>query len=117
MKNILVAGGTDGIGFAFVRQLHHKQYYRIFILGRDFARVEALAITNVVRLSCDITDESAMQDALQHIDQPLDQFVNTIGTFYRNPVDKVTSADVFRHFALNSIAIAPRKQNLPILLS
>lgn len=104
MKNILVAGGTDGIGLAFVRQLKPKQYKKIFILGRSFEKVEALSFRNLIELSCDITDEKAIHSALRQVNEPVDQFVNTIGTFYRNSVDKVSSADVTRHFALNSVA-------------
>lgn len=104
MKNILVAGGTDGIGLAFVEQLNTHRYDKIFILGRDFSKIAKLTAPNITQLPCDITDQSAINHALNHITQPLDQFVNTIGTFYRNPIDKTTPTDVSQHFALNSIA-------------
>ena len=104
MKNILIAGGTDGLGFAFAKQLDTKQYDKIFILGRDFSKVRTLQAPRIIELPCDITDRKAVQNSFAYIDRPLDQFVNTIGTFYRNPIDKMNTADVSRHFELNSIA-------------
>lgn len=103
MKNILVAGGTDGIGLAFVKQLNHAQYHKIFILGRKFSQVEPLKIPNAIQLICDITDSKAITEVIANIDEPIDQFVNTIGTFYRNPIDKISHTDVTQHFELNSI--------------
>jgi len=103
MKNILIAGGTDGIGLAFVKQLNPKQYHKIFILGRNFSQVKPLQIPNAILLTCDITDPGAATSAIAAIDQPLDQFVNTVGTFHRAPIAKITPNDVERHFALNSV--------------
>lgn len=103
-KNILIAGGTDGIGLAFLKQLDAKLYNKIFVIGRNFTKVEALHISRIVQLPCDITNNDAVQDVLSRVDQPIDQFVNTIGTFYRNPADKMSAMDVFRHFELNSVA-------------
>jgi NADP-dependent 3-hydroxy acid dehydrogenase YdfG len=104
MKNILIAGGTDGIGLALIKCIDPSHYDKIYVLGRDFSQVESLKISNIVQLHCDITDQAAMTDALAHVDQPLDQFINTIGTFYRSTVDDITAKDVSSHFELNSIA-------------
>lgn len=103
MKNILVAGGTDGIGLAFVKQLDPAQYRSIFILGRNFSQISGLKWPNIVELHCDITDPDSLAVAIVKIDQPLDQFVNTIGTFYRGPAEKADPAEVARHFEVNAM--------------
>lgn len=103
MKSILVAGGTDGIGLAFVKRLDPKQYRSIFILGRDFSQVTALRVPNIIELACDITDTNSLRDTIGSIDQPLDQFVNTIGTFCRSPVEQMNPSDVARHFEINTV--------------
>lgn len=104
MKNIFIAGGTDGIGLALLKSIDPDQYTKIYVLGRNFAQVEPLTISNVVQISCDITDQDTINTALARIDQPLDQFVNTIGTFFRSPIDTITPENVYSHFELNSIA-------------
>ena len=103
MKNILVAGGTDGIGLAFVKQLDPKQYDNIYVLGRDFLKIETLMTPKVTPLWCDITDSHALTEAIESIDAPIDQFVNTIGTFYRKPIEAISPNDVSQHFEVNTI--------------
>lgn len=104
MKRIVVAGGTDGIGLAFIKELNPKEYETIYILGRDFAKVRSLQIANVVELGCDITDQELLLEAISSIDKPIDQFVNTIGIFHKAMVDDITSNAVMSHFELNAIA-------------
>jgi len=107
MKSVLVAGGTDGIGLAFVKLLDSKQYRTVFILGRNFSHISEIEWPNIVELSCDITDHDSLAAAIAKIDQPLDQFVNTIGTFYRGPAEKASPAEVARHFEVNAVGSSP----------
>jgi short-subunit dehydrogenase involved in D-alanine esterification of teichoic acids len=104
MKSILVAGGTDGIGLALIKCINPRQYDKIYVLGRNFSQIASLQIPNIIQLSCNITKHNAIADALVSIDRPLDQFINTIGTFYRSSIDEITPEDVSSHFELNSIA-------------
>lgn len=103
MKNILVAGGTDGIGLAFAKQLDPRQYRKVFVLGRDFSRIAERKLPNMVELACDITDYHSLLDTIASIDQPLDQFVNTIGTFYKGMAEEATLDEITRHFEINTI--------------
>lgn len=104
MKNILVAGGTDGIGLAFVKQLDPARCRSIFILGRNFSQISEIKWPNIVELHCDITNQKSVTAAIAKIDQPLDQFVNTIGTFYRAPAEAATPTEVARHFEVNAVS-------------
>jgi len=103
MKNILVAGGTDGIGLAFVRRLELEKYQKVFILGRNFKQVAELKLPNAIELPCDITNNDSLVDTIGKIDQPLDEFVNTIGTFYKSPTEKMDPSDIARHFEVNAV--------------
>lgn len=104
MKNIVIAGGTDGIGLAFVKELDATQYGTVYILGRSFVKVRKIQINNIIELECDITHKDELINAISKIDKPIDQFVNTIGTFQKSAVDDITPEDVARHFEVNTIA-------------
>lgn len=104
MKNIVIAGGTDGIGLAFVKELDSTKFATIYILGRSFTKVRKLQIDNITELKCDITNKDELANTISKIDQPIDQFVNTIGTFQKSAIDNITPEDIARHFQLNTIA-------------
>ncbi|HUC87194.1 MAG TPA: SDR family NAD(P)-dependent oxidoreductase [Candidatus Saccharimonadales bacterium] len=104
MKNILVAGGTDGIGLAFVKGLNPKHYDTIYVLGRHFEKVRPLHLADIIELECDITDQESLAAIVSKIDTPIDQFVNTIGTFHKGLIDEINPTDVASHFEVNAIA-------------
>ena len=82
MKKILfIAGGTDGIGLALLNQLK-SSYYKIFILGRNFNKI----------------------DSVLKIDVPIDDFVNTIGTFNKQNIKELTIDKIKEHFEINTIS-------------
>ena len=106
-RTLLLAGGTDGIGLAFLKaECQRDKYALIYVLGRDFRQVDALQVGGgrVVNIACDITDTSAMRQSL--VDAAIrrvDDFVNTIGTFSRGPVCELTDEEVSSHFELNCV--------------
>lgn len=104
MKNILIAGGTDGIGLAFVKELDSSRYNFVYILGRDFSKIRGVQLANVIELECDITDRKSLIAAMSKIETPIDQFVNTIGTFHKGLIDNISPVDVSNHFEINTIA-------------
>ena len=106
-RTLLLAGGTDGIGLAFLKaECQRDKYALIYVLGRDFRQVDALQVGGgrVVNIACDVTDARAMQQSL--VDAAIrrvDDFVNTIGTFSRGPVCELTDEEVSSHFELNCV--------------
>lgn len=104
-KVALLAGATDGIGFAFLRAcLGSNLYTRYYVLGRNFQSIRALNDDRLVPLHCDILDGSALENALTSIKEPVDSFVNTIGTFHKKRVQDLSAEEIRDHFALNAIA-------------
>lgn len=103
-KTILIAGGTDGIGFSFLKHsLASSEYAKCYVLGRNFNKVDGLGDTRVVPLVCDITKSESIHAAMKKISEPLDAFVNTIGTFQKKSVMELTEEDIRNHFEVNSI--------------
>ena len=122
VRNVLIAGGTDGIGFAFLRsECQRDKYSTMFVLGRDFARVDAdltafVESQRIVKLRCDITDVYAVRQQLKSVHW-IDDFVNTIGTFARGPVTAMSDEDVSQHFTVNCVAnINLTRAVLPMML-
>jgi short-subunit dehydrogenase len=105
-RTLLIAGGTDGIGFAFLEtesQLKSR-YSTIYCLGRNFQQVRQLADARIIDVACDVTDTNELRRAMSLVSQPIDDFVITIGTFVRGPVSELRDEDVTQHFQVNVIA-------------
>ena len=104
----LVAGGTDGIGFAYLKRACKQQRFtKIYVLGRDFKKVDSWTEERscvVVNLQCDITDAEALKKHMDSITEPIDVFVNTIGTFYKGLIADTPLDVVQKHFNVNSVA-------------
>ena len=120
-RSVFVAGGTDGIGFSFVSsECERHKYSRIYVLGRNFSRVDNLMSRHgdrLVKLECDVTDTTALRRVLDAIEHTIDDFVVTIGTFARGLVADMDDADVTQHFAVNCIGnINLIRAILPMLL-
>jgi short-subunit dehydrogenase len=111
-RSLLIAGGTDGIGYAFLTlECERRKYDVIYVLGRNFQRIDTelmpLHKGRIVTLACDITNGSALRCVLdgQIDDDGLDTFVNTIGTYIRGTIAQMGDDDVVaQHFQLNCIA-------------
>ena len=128
----LVAGATDGIGYAFY-EAALRQGCRswlavdlvppiraaktrpvdgvVYAIGRDFARVDtgAVPVTAnrlvVRRLQCDIQIDAHIVACVAALDgRRIDTFVNCIGTFHKGKVTEATAQLVQRHFDLNCVA-------------
>ena len=56
-RTLLLAGGTDGIGLAFLKaECQRDKYALIYVLGRDFRQVDALHFGGrIMKIACDIT--------------------------------------------------------------
>ena len=106
-RTLLLAGGTDGIGLAFLEaECQREKYSLIYVLGRDFRQVDGLRVGGgrVVNVVCDITDAGTMRQSLADAAiNRVDDFVNTIGTFARGPVSGLTDEEVSSHFELNCV--------------
>jgi len=104
-QNILIAGGTDGIGLSFLeRTLNEDHYDKVYVLGRKFNKVTDYKDNRIVQIECDITDNIAVHTAVDSVKEDLDIFVNTIGTFAKKPISELTAEDITNHFQLNTIA-------------
>jgi short-subunit dehydrogenase len=129
-KTMMIAGGTDGIGFALLAsELQRSKYSKIYVLGRDFAKVDQLLEQRerkilrepqqkIVKLPCDIRQLYEIGMTLAKLEEnSIHDFVLTIGSFHRGEIsdiktsaieeyedDKKHDDVVADHFHLNCIA-------------
>ena len=83
-RNIIITGGTDGIGLALTRQLIEKDQ-RVFIIGRNASKGEAVLNSikspNLEFFQCDLSELSEVRKILVSLNnlKNIDRFKN--GTF------------------------------------
>jgi NAD(P)-dependent dehydrogenase (short-subunit alcohol dehydrogenase family) len=96
-RTVVVTGGAKGIGLAVV--------HRFVALGDDVIALgrdeEALArLSGVGTAVCDVSDESAVQEAFAEIGE-VDVLVNNAGIAESAPLHRTTLAQWGRHFDVN----------------
>ncbi len=104
-KNIVVTGGTSGIGRAAVERLA-KEGANVLTTGRDETRLSELnALDNVVAISNDAANPTSATDLRTAVDLHLDgrvdaAFLNAgYGAF--QPVEAIQADEIDRQFATN----------------
>jgi len=98
----MIAGGTDGIGFALLRsEIQRSKYSKIFVVGRNFSKVDwddtisRQENHTIVKIPCDITQLDEIGRSLNSIgSEPVHDFVLTIGTFHRGKISDIMPTDV-----------------------
>ena len=92
-KNIIVTGGSRGIGYAIAKKLL-EQGYKVFICGRDKeklekARWELFLIGDVEYFVLDIANREAVKDFTANWDKPLFGLVNNAGIWKEERIDEL----------------------------
>lgn len=112
MKTIIITGTSRGIGFELVK-IFAKKKYRVFALSRNDKPVKELDLTNTHSLSCDLSNQSSIEEAINYINKKtkqIDILINNAGKFLNqsfektqiDQVRKVYEANVFGVFGLTS---------------
>ena len=103
---VAILGATGGIGGALARRVAARGGTP-FLIGRDAARLEALAAElGAPHAACDVTDAAALRAAVQAAGPALDGLAFCIGSIVMKPLGRVTAEDFAATFALNATAAA-----------
>ena len=106
MKNIIVVGGSKGIGYALLQS--NITHSKVFNISRT---VPELSHDNLVHLQCDVT-----QDTLPEIDGPIDALIYCPGSINLKPITRLSTDDFEQDYQINVIgAVKCIKQYLPNL--
>ena len=101
MKNILISGGSKGIGLD-ISKYFLEMGYRVISLSRSFN--PELKSSNFDHYDCDITDEQSVTAALKKIHSKygfLDGLVNNAGFSEWRPIEKINEEFLNKIFATN----------------
>ncbi len=123
-KVALVTGAFSGIGLASAIRLAQAGW-TVYGAGRNLTKGESLTSQaqaqgiSVRLLKLDVTDESSIADAIQHIEHDagrLDLLVNNAGFSLTGPVTEASNAQIRQQFETNVIApIATIRAVLPLM--
>lgn len=102
---ILIYGGSGGIGREIVFRLHAGGS-RVHLVGRDPARLEAVATeTRAGFTAGDVRDNSTFAAASEAAG-PLAGLVYAVGTINLKPLPRLTDADFVADFQINALGAA-----------
>ncbi len=106
-KNIIVTGGTDGIGLALVKKLLEKNH-TVFIIGKNAEKGNS--VLNQIKNSkldffqCDLSEKSEIKKLLQTLNKipSIDVLINNAGSIFDKRT--LTKEGVEKTFALNHLS-------------
>lgn len=101
MRNVLITGGSRGIGAAAVRLFAAKGCRVVFLYEKNEAAAAALsAETGAEAIRCDVADEAAVNLAVAGL-PPVDVLINNAGVSHVGLISQITPAEWDRLFAVN----------------
>lgn len=93
-KQVLITGGSRGIGAETVKLFSKANADVIFTYRRDIDSAKQLisdCISKVVAVQCDFSDEDSIKSFLNKVTEfaQIDVLVNNVGIWKKNPIDKM----------------------------
>ena len=106
-KNIVVTGGTDGIGLALVKKLLEKDH-SVYIIGRNAEKGNS--VLNQIKNSkleffqCDLSEKNEIKKLLKTLNKvpSIDVLINNAGSIFDNRT--LTTEGIEKTFALNHLS-------------
>ena len=100
MKQVLITGGSRGIGAAAVRAFS-RDCAVAFLYEKNHAAAQAVAEqTGAQAICCDVTDPEAVRRAVASL-PPVDILINNAGIAHYGLISQVTEAEFSRLFSVN----------------
>ncbi|QTY26722.1 SDR family oxidoreductase [Flavobacterium sp. CS20] len=106
-KHIVITGTSRGIGFELVKILSNQGHH-IYALSRNQQPVAELNLQNVHSISCNLSDELSIDNAIKKIKtqtSQLDILIHNAGQFLNQPFEKTNIADVKAVYETNVFGV------------
>jgi len=108
VKNIIITGTSRGIGFELV-QLFANEGHQVLALSRNDLPCKNLHLKNVVSLSCDLSKQDQIKEAVNFVQEnwsQVDILINNSGLLINKPFKELTSQDFLEVYQVNVFAVA-----------
>lgn len=101
MKQILITGGSRGIGAAAVRAFAARGDHVTFLYEKEHALAAAVSQETGARaVCCDVADRAAVMQAVAAL-EPVDVLINNAGIAHYGLISQITPQEWDRIFAVN----------------
>jgi retinol dehydrogenase-12 len=107
-KNIIITGGTDGIGLALTKRLIKDEYNRVIIIGKNEAKgneiIKDINSNKIDFFQCDLSEKSEiikLSEKLLKLDK-IDCLINNAGAIFEKR--EINSDGIEKTFALNHLS-------------
>ncbi|MGF1560064.1 MAG: SDR family NAD(P)-dependent oxidoreductase [Flavobacteriaceae bacterium] len=124
-KNVLITGGTRGIGKCMIQELIAKGVRRIAVIARDREKLKELSQefeeVKFLRITGDVADIEVLREAAAKIEDKwgyLDILINNAGIVSAGPLEDIEDEELYDQVAVNLTAVLLlTKYCLPLLKS
>ena len=103
MKNVIITGGSSGIGKA-TAELFAKEGYKVYELSRRNITSPSGRQEGVVHITCDVTSPEACRKAVEQVvetDGKIDVLISNAGMGISGAIEFTTSEDMHRQMEVN----------------
>lgn len=118
VKNIIITGTSRGIGLELV-QLFARENHNVLALSRNELPCKNLHLENVTALSCDLSNEEQIKNAVDFVKEKwthVDVLINNSGLLINKPFEQLTSKDFMDVYKVNVFGLAAITQAvLPLM--
>jgi len=103
-RNIVITGGTSGIGYAIYKSLNNLDNNKIVIIARHSSQKKSLFSKEVLLIDADISNkidvDSAADKAIKYLGS-IDILINNAGISFPGPFLKATKEEIERSITVN----------------
>ena len=118
MKNVIITGASNGIGFELAQQFANNQY-RVLAISRNITPLVQLNNPNIEAISVDLSVENDFDLVTDYISKNWDEvhiLINNAGKLLNKPFEKTSTQDFLEVYKVNVFGVAAMIQKtLPYL--
>ncbi|MEX2349903.1 MAG: SDR family NAD(P)-dependent oxidoreductase, partial [Flavobacteriaceae bacterium] len=112
VKNIIITGTSRGIGYELA-QLFTQEGHQVLALSRNDTPCRDLNMDNLTSLSCDLSNQEQIQEAVKFVKEnwsQVDILINNSGLLINKPFEELTAKDFMDVYNVNVFGVVAMTQ-------